>query len=97
MITDIVCSNGVVLKYDPTIKQGDVVTGYHKGYWKVDVVMPRAGQPPSIYYTKVGGKGSKSCDGSYCRKVIPEVLRAEMINEADRVYAMLKRAENETV
>lgn len=92
MLTDVVCFNGAIIKCDLTIKPGDVITAYHKGYWKVTKVIPRANSTPTFEYTKIGGKGSKSCDGSWCRKVDPEVLHAEMIAEADRVYAMLKEA-----
>lgn len=94
MIVDFVASNGVILKYDPTIKAGDIITAYHKGYWKVDLVMPRAGSTPSLYYTKVGGKSSKSCDASYCRKVDPEALHKQMIDEADKLYALLMEAQS---
>ncbi len=93
MITDIVCSNGVVLKYDPTIQVGDIITGYRKGYWKVDLVMPRAGNTPLIYSTRIDKKGKNSCDGSYCRKVDPEELYHEMVAEADKVYAMIMKAQ----
>lgn len=94
MISDVVCSNGVVLKCDLTIEPGDIITAYHKGFWKVTKVTPRKSNTPVIEYTKIGGKGTKSCDGAYCKKVIPEVLHAEMIAEADRVYEMLKKAES---
>ena len=93
MITDVVCSNGVVIKCDLTIKPGDVVTGYHKGYWLVDVVTPRAGGTPLIEYTRLDKKGSKSCDASYCRKIDPEELYHEMVAEADKVYAMIMKAQ----
>jgi hypothetical protein len=82
MIAEIICSNGITLKYDPTIKAGDIVTGYHKGYWKVDLVMPRAGSTPLIYYTRIDKKGKKSCDASYCRKIDPVALRDQMVAEA---------------
>ena len=94
MITNVVCGSGVVLKCDLSIKPGDVVTGYHKGYWMVDKVIERKGSTPLIHYTRIDKKGSKSCDASYCSKIDPEVLHKEMILEADRVYAMLLRALN---
>lgn len=97
MMTDVVCSNGVVLKCDLTLTPGDIITAYHKGFWKVTKVTPRKSNTPVVEYTKIGGKGNKSCDGSYCRKVDPEALYREMVAEADRVYAMLMEAMNEKI
>lgn len=93
MITDIVCSNGVVLKYDPTIKPGDVVTGYHKGFWIVTKVTPRPGNTPHIEYRRIDKKVTNGCDASYCRKIDPEELYHEMVAEADKVYAMIIKAQ----
>lgn len=95
MLTDIVCSGGVVLKYDTSIQAGDIVTGYHKGYWKVIKVVPREGSTPSIYYKKIGTNSAKSCDGSYCRKVDPHVLFDEMVAEAAKIRDMILKAQGE--
>ncbi|MNV14827.1 hypothetical protein D3C71_1055240 [compost metagenome] len=83
----------MTLKYDPTIQVGDIVTGYHKGYWKVDVVLPRIGTSPLIYYTRIDKEGQKSCDGSYCRKVDPLKLRDQMYDEANKLYDLLMKAQ----
>jgi hypothetical protein len=95
MITDLVCSNGVVLKYDPTIKEGDLITGYHKGFWIVTKVTPRPGNTPHIEYRRIDKKVTNGCDASYCRKVDPEALRREMIDEANKLYDKLMQCRSQ--
>lgn len=72
------------------IKPGDIVTGYHKGYWKVD---RRVGS--TIYYTRIDKNISKSCHRDYCKIVDPDQLFNQMVREATELRDMLMRAKNE--
>lgn len=84
----------MVLKYDPTIQPGDIITAYHKGYWKVTKVIPRADNTPTFEYIRIDKKGSKSCDASYCRKVDPNELYQTLVDEAAQLRDMLMIALN---
>lgn len=69
---------------------GDIVTGYHKGYWKVLGMKGHI-----VEYQRIDAKGivKKSCDGAYCTKIIPEDIRTHQINEAHALYDLLKKAQ----
>lgn len=73
-----------------TFEPGDIVTGYHKGYWKVLNV-----RGSTIEYQRIDAKGvvKKSCDGAWCHKIDPETLRTHQINEAHALYDLLKKAQ----
>lgn len=80
-------------RYDSSIKPGDIITAYHKGYWKVDKVIDRGKYTaPIIEYTRVGKKGKNSCDGGYCKKIDPTALYLEQIKEAGELRDMLMKA-----
>lgn len=83
-------------RYDSSIKPGDVITAYHKGYWKVDKVNDRGKHSaPLIEYTRIGKKGKNSCDAGYCTKIDPEVLYHEQVKEAGELRAMLMKAQEQ--
>lgn len=82
------------MKYDTSIQPGDFVFGYHKGYWRVDVINLRPNTSPTIEYTRIDTKKPihKTCDGAWCTKINPEALRDRMIAEAESVYEMFMKA-----
>lgn len=75
-MTTITCKNGVILHWDETIKVGDIITTYNKGYWELVAIEPRVGTTPLFHYKKslkpdgtpTTGKAIEKCDASYCRK-----------------------------
>jgi len=75
------------------IEAGDIVTGYHTGYWKVIKSFQN-----QIEYQRIDVVSKKpvikSCHVNYCTKIDPDALRIEMIAEADRIYDLIKRATN---
>lgn len=73
-------------KFEP----GDIVTGYHKGYWKVLGMNGHI-----VEYQRIDAKGvvKKSCDGFYCTKINPEDLRTHQINEAHALYDLLMKSQ----
>ena len=95
MLTEMKFKHGVVLKYDPTIKPGDLITAYHKGFWIVTKVTQRKGSTPYLEYRHINKKVSNGCDSSHCRKVDPETLHKEMVAEADKVRDMLLKVLSE--
>lgn len=80
-MTEVICSNGVKLTYDETLEQGDLITGYQKGYFTFDRFEYREGTTPLVYAKQrydQNGKPRKSigfvtCDASYCRKAKPVI------------------------
>lgn len=80
-------------RYDSSIKPGDVITAYHKGYWRVDKVTDRGKHSaPYIEYTRIGKKGKNSCDAGYCSKIDPQALYQSMVDEAEQIRDMLMKA-----
>jgi hypothetical protein len=77
-------TSGYKLQIDNTIKVGDLVTGYHKGFHRViSVGQPYAGASTYLVYYEavldskcnpVRSKTKRSCDLSYCRKIDKEYL-----------------------
>ena len=69
---------------------GDIVTGYHKGYWKVLTV-----KGSIIEYQRIDAKGviKKSCASAWCKKIVPEDLLTHQLNEAHALYDLLKKAQ----
>lgn len=73
----IICSNGVRLTYDETLKCGDIITAYHKGIHQITSIQSRDGQAPLFNYRtimtdsfkKTNKKTIKTCDASYCGRV----------------------------
>jgi len=69
-------------EYDKTIKVGDVVTGYDKGYFIVTGIVPRKDNNPIVEYIKIANesynfiKSNKvlSCDIYYCKRVEAQVI-----------------------
>lgn len=69
-------SNGVKSIYDETIKVGDLVTAYEKGFHRVTEIKPRRKDTPLIMYVRVFGANGKpvsskqhlGCDAAYVRK-----------------------------
>lgn len=90
--------NGVTLMYDETLKVGDIITTYHKGYHKLEEIEKRGNATPLFFYSlfaKEDGsirtqpkKIMKSCDASYCRRA-SEVIDGE-IQEAENRLASLQ-------
>jgi hypothetical protein len=75
---------------DP-IGVGDIVLGYHKGYWKV----LKAGR--ILEYQRIDVKpGSKpvikSCDRGWCTKIDPEAQYYKQIKEAFDLMDLLMKA-----
>lgn len=80
--------------YDKTIKPGDLVTAYSKGFHRVTAVKPRPHNTPIIAtvavltsaYKKAPAKKAE-CDAAYCRKTsiagIKQMIRDE-ISELER-------------
>lgn len=93
-------SNGIVLSYDDTIKVGDLVTGYHKGFHEVKEIVHRGPDvtPLIRYICKFNAKGVKSkgvencCDASYCKKVSNQIdnIISEKIKEVER-FQLIKK------
>ena len=73
-----------------TFEPGDIVTGYHKGYWKVLGMKGHI-----VEYQRIDAKGivKKSYSSAYCTKINPEDLRIHQINEAHALYDLLKKAQ----
>lgn len=69
---------------------GDIVTGYHKGYWKVLGMKGHI-----VEYQRIDAKSviKKSCDGGWCNKIDPETLLTHQLNEAHALYDLLKKAQ----
>lgn len=78
------------------IEVGDIVLGYHKGYWKVLKRTPRPGNSAILVYQRVDKEFKKpvikSCDQSWCTKVDPEALYYKQIKEAFDLMDMLMKA-----
>lgn len=72
------------------IEVGDIVLGYHKGYWKV----LKAGR--TIVYQRVDKPSKnpviKSCDRGWCTKIDPEAQYYKQIAEAYELMDMLMKA-----
>lgn len=76
------CQNGIELQYDDTLKSGDLITTYYKGYY-VFVAFGDRGKnnSPLAYFRKVAsvvGKPCKSnkileCDASYCSSAVDQI------------------------
>jgi len=71
------CSNVLNLFYDDTLKAGDLITTYNKGYYEFIKFEERGDCPPLAYFRLVfkedGSPATSSrlirkCDSSYCRK-----------------------------
>lgn len=72
------------------IKPGDIVTGYHKGYHKVDKV---AGT--QVYYTRVDGpKKPNCCHHSYCKIIDPNDEFDRIVKEATELRDLLIAAKS---
>jgi len=96
-MTEEICSNGVKLIWDETLKIGDLITTYHKGYWKLVNITPRKGSPPMFHYTKsfkpdgtpIAGKATMECDASYCRNA--KGVIADELSKLNRQIAALSK------
>ncbi len=89
-MTQVNCTNGVVLHYDETIKVGDIISAYQKGFHRVTEIRDRgANATPLIGYETVARENGtlaktssvKHCDASYCRHaagVIKEEVEKHM-------------------
>lgn len=79
-----------------SIEVGDIVLGYHTGYWKVLKRTPRPGNSAILEYQRVDKPSKKpvikSCDQSWCTKVEPETLYQKQIKEAYELMDMLMKA-----
>lgn len=85
--------------YDKTIKVGDIVTGYYKGYWRVTVIVerPRESLNGTIYTPaplihgelvldsngKKAKKRRESWDISYSRKVDRAMVEKIITNDQE--------------
>lgn len=96
-MTTVKYPNGVYITYDETIKVGDLIATYNKGFYKMEKITPRgAGSPLAEYslFAKEDGtlhKGkniSKCCDMSYCRHARESV--ADSITLKEKEVASLK-------
>lgn len=78
------------------IEVGDIVLGYHKGYWKVLKRTPRPGNSAILEYQRVDKPSKKpvikSCDQSWCTKIDPEAQYYKQIKEAYELMDMLMKA-----
>lgn len=78
------------------IEVGDIVLGYHKGYWKVLEQTKRPGNTNLLKYQRVDKESKKpvikSCDQSWCTKVDPEALYYKQIKEAFDLMDMLMKS-----
>ena len=71
----IVCKNGVKITIDETLKVGDLITAYHKGYHEIVTFEERDDCAPLVHFKtrfKSDGKPANSkrimcCDMGYCR------------------------------
>ena len=96
-MTEVICSNGVKLTWDETLKIGDLITSYHKGYWKLTNITTRKGMPPLFQYTKqfkpdgtpVSGKAIMECDASFCRNA--KTVIAEELTKLTKQIATLNK------
>lgn len=95
---NIVCSNGVELEYDDTLKPGDLITTYYKGYFSFVKFTNRGNKnTPLATFIKVAdtnGKSCKSkkaqeCDASYCRKAV-EYIKAEIEKNKQSIIELEK-------
>lgn len=90
--------NGVTLAYDETLKVGDIITAYNKGYHKLEEIKERNDSTPLFFYSlfaKEDGtirtnpkKIINSCDASHCRRA-SEIIDAE-IQESENKLASLQ-------
>jgi hypothetical protein len=76
-MTDVTYPNGVVLQYDETLREGDVITTYYSGFYILSRIEERPNQTPLFHFTQLAkengsmikkSKKEKSCDASYCRR-----------------------------
>lgn len=86
------------MNFDNTIKVGDIVTGYHKGYWRVTSIEDRGSVNPLVTYEKVldsnrnpCGKTEKQCDMGYCKKMDKSELVKQMSKDSKAFYDGFKR------
>lgn len=78
------------------IEVGDIVLGYHKGYWKVLEQTKRPGNTNLLKYQRVDAKKViiKSCDQAWCTKIDPEAQYYKQIKEAFDLMDLLMKAKN---
>lgn len=97
MIT-IKCRNGVELEYDETLKQGDLITTYFKGYFSFVKFTNRGNHTTPlasfVRFADTNGKLYKTkkvyvCDASYCRNATIQV-KAEIEKNRKTIAALEK-------
>jgi hypothetical protein len=81
------------------IEVGDIVLGYHKGYWLVLEQTKRLGGNTNLLrYQRVDRVSKtpliKSCDQAWCTKIDPEALYHKQITEAYELMDMLMKAKS---
>jgi hypothetical protein len=77
MLVTITHSNGYQSLIEDSLKEGDIITGYNKGFYKITEIQPRADNTPLIHFTlfaredgtlcKTKNPSIKGCDGAYVR------------------------------
>lgn len=99
----IVCKNGVKIIIDETLKTGDLITAYHKGYHEIVTIEERNDCAPLVYFKtrfKSDGEPTNSkkimmCDMGYCRHaeigLANEIRRKE--KEIEKLKAILSTLE----